>query len=247
MKARLILSAAVLCFSAAVWADDVSDALTRAADLYKAKRYVEAKTELEKALAALTARAKAQTPAPEIRDATYVNYEFNFRVTRPQRDWDIQMLKSGGGAAGATSPMCQITYMKEDAKGDDAVICYVRDLRAFYGARFDTTVRGNEMKFMKLAGQQMASAVKQFTDVAITGQTELAVSGTPGVRTDYTAKKGANLMRCFTVDVIRGHLMFTAMFIGVQAHDAAVGPAFRQIFDSIDLSPSPPPLPPAGR
>jgi hypothetical protein len=131
--------------------------------------------------------------------------------------------------------------MKEGAKGDDAVICYVRDLKAFYGARFDSTVKGHEVEFMKLAGKQMASSVKQLTDTAIGGQTELTICGSPAVRTDYTAKKGAKAMKCFTVDVMRGNLMFTAMFIGSAANEKEAGPAFKEILDSIDLSPVTPP------
>ena len=223
--------------SAAVFGDEVSDALAKASDLYKAKQYVEAKTQIEKALDAVAAKVKAETPDPEVKDRTYVNYEFNFRASRPARDWSLQPLKPGGGGAGATFPLCQITYEKPGVRGDDAVICYVRDLKLFYGARYDTAVKGNEMAFLKIAGKAMASSVKQLEDAQVTSQVELTVSGCPAVRTDYTARKGQKPMKCFTVDIVRGSQLFSAVFVGAKANDADVAPAFKDILESIDLSP----------
>ena len=237
MKIRWILVAAALMISAAVFADEVSDALTKAQKFYGEKKYAEAKAEIEKALAAVTAKARASTPEPEVKDRTYTNYEFSFRVTRPAKDWDLALAKVSGPSAAGTVPFCQLSCTRSDIRGDDVVILYARDLRAFYGARYDTTVAGHEKEFLKIAGKQMASSVKQLTDVTVTGQTELTVSLSPAVRTDYTARKGEKAMKCFTVDILRGQYLFSALFIGNAANAAAVGPAFKEIFESIDLSP----------
>ncbi len=242
MKHFVMVMVLISLLSAAAFADEVSDALAKAADLYKARKYVEAKAEIERALATVAAKVKAETPAPEIKDRTYVNYEFNFRVTRPEKNWDMQALSAGSGGAGATFPLCQIIRTKDGASVDDAVICYVRDLRVFYGPRYDTIVKGNELAFLKIAGKQMASSVKQLEDANVTGQAELKVAGCPAVRTDYTARKGMKPMKCFTVDVLRGHLLFSAVFIGAKVDEAEVAPAFKEILDSIDLSPVPPPV-----
>jgi hypothetical protein len=241
MKIRWMLVAAAVMISAAAFADEVSNALANAQKLCEAKKYVEAKAEIEKALAAVQALVKAATPAPEAKDRTYINYEFNFRVKRPEKEWEVQALTAGSGGAGATFPLCQLVRKKEGAKVDDAVICYVRDLKGFYGARYDSTVKGNEVAFMKLAGKQMASSVKQLEDAKVTGQTELTISGSPAVRTDYTARKGDKPMKCFTVDIMRGHMLFSAVFVGAAANDKDAAPAFKEILDSIDLSAAPPP------
>ena len=83
----------------------------------------------------------------------------------------------------------------------------------------------------------MASSIKQLQDVQVTSQTVIKVSGFDTVRTDYRARKGVKSMRCFTVHVLREHLMFTAMFVGSMKNETDVAPAFKQILESIDLSP----------
>jgi hypothetical protein len=241
MKTRLMLILTALMLGAAACADEISDTLARAQDLYNKKKYTEAKAEIEKALAALAPMARAQYPAPEVKGNTYVNYEVSFRVTKPAKDWDLAVLKPSGAAAGATMPLCQIACVKETIMGDDVVILYARDLKVFLGARYDATVKGDELAFLKSAGRQMASSVRPLTDVKITGQTEMAIGGNVAVRTDYTARKGDKAMKCFTVDVLRGPIMFTAVFVGNQANDAVIAPAFKEILDSIDLSPVPSP------
>jgi hypothetical protein len=237
MKTRWILAVAALLLATAAFADEVADALGKAQELYAAKKYAEAKAQIEKALAAVSAKARAAIPAPEVKGNTYVNYEFNLRITHPEKDWKADLFKSAGTTASATTPLCQIACVKEDAPTGDVVILYMRDLKAFYGSRYDSTVKGNEKEFLKIAGKQMVSSVRQLTDEKVTGQTELTVGGFPAVRTDYTARKGDKAMKCFTVDILRGPMMFTAIFVGNQANDALVGPAFRGILDSIDLSP----------
>ncbi len=115
------------------------------------------------------------------------------------------------------------------------VICYVRDLKAFLGSRYQD-LKGRELAFVKSAGRQMASSIKQLQDVQVTSQTVIKVSGFDAVRTNYRARKGVRSMRCFTVHVLREHLMFTAMFVGSMKNEPDVGPAFKRILDSMDLS-----------
>ncbi len=238
MKIRVAMLVLAACFAAcAALADEVSDALAKASDLYKAKKYVEAKAEMEKALTAIAPLAHGQYPKPEVKGGTYVNYEFSFRITRPEKDWELAIVSPTGSAAGGTTPFCQLTYSKADVKSDEAVICYVRDLKALYGAKYDTAVKGHEKEFLKIAGQKMATSVAQLSDQKVTGQTELTIGGNPAVRTDYSAKKGDRAMKCFTVDVLRGALMFTSIFVEAESRDKEIAPAFKQIVDSIDLSP----------
>jgi hypothetical protein len=127
--------------------------------------------------------------------------------------------------------------VKEGAAHEDMVIFYARDLKAFLGPRWDE-INGKELAFVRQAGKQMASAVKQFEDANVTGQTDITVSGMTGVRTDYTAHKGAKAMKCFTVDVLKGQMMFTGMFLGSVENEKEVTPAFQQILKSVDLSPA---------
>ena len=238
MKTRVVILALAVCFASGVaFADEVSDALAKAADLYKAKKYVEAKAELEKALAALGPMARAQYPKPELKGNTYVNYEFSFRITSPAKDWAVGIASAPAKTSGETTPFCQLTYAKENTASDEVVMCYVRDLKALYGARYDTTVKGHELEYLKIAGQKMVNSVAQLSDQKVTGQTELTLSGNPAVRTDYTAKKGEKPMKCFTVDILRGPLMFTAVFVEAESRDKEMAPAFKEILDSIDLSP----------
>jgi hypothetical protein len=238
MNVRAVLLAAALLIPSAAFADVVSDHLKRAQELYEAKNYVEAKAEIEQALDAITTLVKSRLPKAEVKDRTYVNYEHAFRVTRPEKDWEFVLIKMSGTGPGATFPLCQISYAKEDAAHDDIVIFYVRDLKLFLGPRWDE-IKGKELAFVKQAGRQMASSIKQLEDVNVTAQTEITVSGFPAVRTDYVARKGLKPMKCFTVDVLRGQMMFTGMFIGSRTNEKEVTPAFQEILNSIDLSPVP--------
>lgn len=240
MKTCALFLAAALLVPSAASADEVSDHLKKAQELYAAKKFVEAKAEIEQALDALTTLVRAHTPKAEVKDRTYVNYEHSFRVTKPEKDWEFVLIKMSGTGPGATFPLCQVSYAKEDAAHDDMVIFYVRDLKVFLGPRWDE-IKGKELAFIKQAGKQMASSVKQLEDVNVTGQSELTVSGSAAVRTDYVARKGLKSMKCFTVDVLRGQMMFTGMFIGSRGNEKEVTPAFQQILDSIDLSPVPAP------
>jgi len=238
VKTRILGAVLVLLVtSAVVSADEVSDCLERALKLHKAGKLVEAKAEIEKALAAIAPMARALMPKPEVKGNTYINYEHAFRVTQPETDWRVRSIKGTGGGR-ATYPLCQLTYVRKGRAGDDIIIFYMRDLKEFLGGQYDE-VKGNELAFAKLAGKQMASAVAQLTDVKVTTQTEITVSGLTGVRTDYTArKKGKNIpMKCFTLHVIRGHMMLTGMFVGSERNEADVTPAFESILKSIDLSP----------
>lgn len=242
MKVRAVVVALVLAISSAAFADEVSDALAKAAELYKAGKFVEAKTEIEKALEAITPLAKAQYPAPEVRDRTYVNYERSFRVSCPEKDWKMVLLQQKTPTAGATEAFCQISWVKDEAAHDEIVIFYARDLKAFLGARF-ARIKGREMAFVKQAGRTMASSIKGIEDVQITGQNEITLAGSPAVRTHYRARKGLKGMKCFTVDILRGHMLFTGMFVGTMEHDEEIAPAFEEILRSIDLSPVPVPEP----
>jgi len=236
MKGCALFLVAVLLVPSAASADAVSDHLKRALELHEAKKFVEAKAEIEQALEAISLLVKSRMPKAEVKDRTYVNYEHSFRVTRPEKDWEFVLLKMTGTGPSVTFPLCQISYVKEDAAHDDIVIFYVRDLKVFLGPRWDE-IKGKELAFVKQAGKQMASSVKQLEDVNVTGQADITVSGLPGVRTDYVARKGLKSMKCFTVDVLRGQMMFTGMFIGSRANEKEVTGAFQQILDSIDLSP----------
>jgi len=237
MKAQTILLVLALMLGAStVQADAISEHLERALALHKEGKFLQAQAEIEKALELIEPKAKAQIPPAEVTDCTYTNYEYAFRVTRPETDWKFTLLKTKTPGSGATYPLCQIAYVKEGAAGDDMVICYVRDLKAFLGSRYED-LKGKEMDFVKGAGRQMASSIRQLEDVQITGQTVVKVSGLDAVRTDYRARKGVKSMRCFTVHVLRDHLMFTAMFVGSMKNEADVAPAFQKILDSIDLSP----------
>ena len=133
-------------------------------------------------------------------------------------------------------PLCQITYVRKGRTGDDIVIFYMRNLKTFIGDRYKD-IKGNELAFARLAGKQMASAVEQLTDVTVTGQTDITLSGFPGVRTDYTAMKKTKRMKCFTIHIMRRHMMLTGMFIGSHRNQTDVAPAFESILKSIDLSP----------
>jgi hypothetical protein len=238
MKALWVLVAAAALIPSAAFADEVSDHLKKAQELYAAKKVVEAKAEIEHALDAIGNIVKSQMPKAEVKDRTHINYENAFRVTRPETDWEFVVIKMTGTGPGATFPLCQVSYAKEGAAHDDMVIFYARDLKVFLGPRWDE-IKGKELSFLKQAGKQMASAVKQLENANITGQTDVTVSGIPGVRTDYTAHMGPKAMKCFTVDVLRGQMMFTGMFIGSVANEKEVTPAFQEILDSIDLSPVP--------
>ena len=238
MKACALFLIAVLLVPSAAFADEVSDHLKKAQELYEAKKFAEAKAEIEQALEAIATVVRSRTPKAEVKGLTYVNYEYAFRVTRPEADWQFVLIKMTGTGPGATFPLCQISYAKEDAPHDDMVIFYVRDLKTFLGPRWDE-IKGKELAFMRQAGKQMASSVKQLEDVNVSGQADVTVSGNPGVRTDYVARKGLKPMKCFTVDVLRGQMMFTGMFIGSRATEKEAAPAFQQILDSIDLSPVP--------
>jgi len=237
MKALWVLAAAAVMIPAAAFADEVSDHLKKAQELYGAKKYVEAKAEIEQALDAIANVVKSHMPKAEVKEPTYINYEYSFRVTRPENDWQFVMIKMSGTGPnpGATFPLVQVSYVKEGAGHEDMAIFYVRDLKAFLGPRWDE-IKGKETAFLKQAGKQMASAVKQLEDVNVTGQSDVTVSGIAGVRTEYTARKGVQGMKCFTVDVLRGQMMFTGMFLGSTANEKEVTPAFEQMVKSMDLS-----------
>ena len=238
MKARMILLAAV-CVSAAAFADEVSDALAKAADLYKAKKYAEAKAQIEKALTGVTALAKAQIPAPEVRDRTYVNYEFNFRVTRPKDDWVSSIVRTT--SAGPTSTLCSIALVKDGKPTGDLVLFYVQDLRQKFGPAYKALAGAEAIAYLKKAGNEAGAGAKILMTLKNTGQTELKVGGLDAVRTDYAGVSGGKAMKCFVVHLLRDQCLFTGLFVGLEANDASVAPAFQAILDSVDLSPVPPP------
>ena len=239
MKARATLAVLAIVLAAAnVQADKVSDHLERALALQKAGKYIQARAEIEKALEAVTPMAKAQIPKPEVKDRTYINYEHSFCVTRPEKDWQFVVLKPKGPGTGATYTLCQISHVKGENVQDDIVILYARDLKALLGARYNE-LKGQKMAFIRKAGRQMASAIKQLEDVQIVSQKELTLSGCPAVRTDYRARKGLKSMKCFTLQILRDNMMFTAMFVGTMKDDKVLTPAFEEIVNSIDLSPVP--------
>lgn len=235
---RMVVAAAVLLSAVAanVWADAISDHLEKALELTKAKKYLQAKTEIEKALALVTPKAKAQIPKPSVKNGTYTNYEHSFRVTRPQKDWQVILMKTKDPGGAAVYVLCQIMYTKEGVGTDDKVMFQVRDLKEFLGSRY-RDFQGQEMETVKSWGRRMVTTLKKLEDVQVRDQKEITVSGCRAVRTDYTARRGLETMHCFTVDILRGHMLFTGMFVGTAKNTKAVTPVFKQILDSIDLSP----------
>ena len=235
----LSITLVLLMVSTAAWADEVTDRLEAALKLHKQGKEIRAKAEIEKALTAVTPLAKAQIPKPRVTAGTYVNYEHNFRVTRPDKNWKFGKITSSSTST-MTSSLCTIWLTKSGRTTDNTVILYARDLKARLGGRYKL-LKGHELEFLKKAGKTMSASVSQLKDVKVTDQSVMKVAGYQAVRTDYTALKGRKQMKCFSIDVMRGHMMFTGIFIRGANVDAAVIKGFKSIVESIDLSPVPAP------
>ena len=237
MKVRgILLVLALVLVAANVSADKISDHLERALAMHKARKYLQAKAEIEKALALIAPKAKAQIPKPTVKDGTYTNYEHSFRVTRPEKDWQVILMKTKDPGGTAVSVLCQILYTKKGKGSEDKAVFQTRDLKAFLGSRYRDFKR-QEIPTLKKWGRGMVSTLRKLQDVQVRGQEEITVSGCRAIRTNYTARRGLTSMHCFTVDILRGHMLFTGMFVGTTKNAKEVTPAFKQIFDSIDLSP----------
>ena len=152
----------------------------------------------------------------------------------------MRAAKTKGDRSAGNVALCQMTHQAEGEPTPNAVVLFVRDLRALYGSGYDR-IQADKMKFMKGVAVKDASAIAQFTDVKVIGQKPIKVDGLPAVRTDYTCRKGDVRMTCFTVHVLRGHKMFTGIFIGNTASEADVAPAFEKIVASMKLSVTAPP------
>ncbi len=239
MKARIMFLLAALMISATVLGDEVSDALAKAAELYKAKKYAEAKAEIEKALASVTTLAREQIPAPEIKDRTYVNYEFNFRVTRPEKDWVSSILKTI--SPGPTYTLCSIARVRQDKPTGELALFYVQNLSQKFGVGYKPLAGADALAYLKKAGNEAGTSVKILSTLKNVSQSEFKVSGLDAVRTDYAGVANDKSMKCFTVHVLRDNLLFTGVFVGLAANEADASPAFKEILDSVDLSPVTPP------
>ena len=239
----VLLSALPLATAPKGSAKDVVVArLKKAIELTEQRRYVAAKTEIEAALSAVVPLAEAQIPEPEIVKGQYVNYACSFRVSTPGLGWKLRQLKMTGPVEdGGTILLCQAAYSGKGATGEEVAIFYARDLRAFLGPRFKT-VRGNESTVLKTFGKQSCKSITDLKDVMVTGQTDLEIAGCPAVRTDYNCRKALTPMKCFNLQVLRGHMLFSATFISTKARFKDVKPGFDRVIDSIDLSTVP--LPP---
>ena len=237
---KVVVVLAVLVAAGIVVADEVSDHLKKAQDLHKAGKDVEAKAEIEKALAAIEPLARQQVPAAKVEDGKYTNYADNFRVAAPSKDWTVIDLSPKKPSASPTWPLCQVSYMKAGLTGEDVVIFYCRDLRAFLGAKYADFV-GNEIPVMKVIGQATTKTVAQCTDVAITAESEIRVKGFMAVRTDYTCMKGKTPMRCYTIQVLRDNMLFSGIFICAESRFKTVDADFTKIIESLDFSPAPAP------
>jgi len=237
MKMRVTCLAVVLVLAAAGFGDEVSDALAKAQKLVEAKKYVEAKAEIERALALVTPLAKAQTRAPEVKDRVYINYEYNFRATCPEKDWVLSILKTT--SPGPTYTLCSVALVKDGKVSGDMVLFYLQDLREKFGGAFKPLAGAEALAYLKKAGNEAGASTKILSTLKNTAQSELTVAGLDAVRTDYAGVSGGKAMKCFTLHFLRDHCLFTGIFIGLDADDAEVAPAFKQIIDSVDLAPAP--------